>query len=167
MQYKNNDVVVYGNYGICKIKETRFTSFSPDRPKEEYFVLSSRDNKNSTYYVPVSSADSILRYPMTKSEIEELLDKSRNTYIELPENRQHRSDLFHKILLKGVSEELIASLGCLYNKRIESEEKNKKLSSTDEMIFSQAEKLLHSEFAYSLNLSADKVITFISDYLNK
>ncbi len=167
MQYKNNDVVVYGNYGICRIKETRFTSFSPDRPKEEYFVLYSRDNKNSTYYVPVSSADSILRYPMTKSEIEELLDKARNTHIEWPENRQHRSELFHRILSNGISVDLVLLLGCLYSKRLENTAKNKGLSATDEMIFSQAEKLLHNEFAYSLSLSTDKVSSFISDYLNK
>ena len=167
MQYKINDIVIYCNYGICRIKEIRFTSFSSDRPKEEYFVLSSQDNKKSTCFVPVSSADSILRYPMSEAEIESLLEQARNAHIEWPENRQRRFELFNKILSEGISVNLILLLGCLYNKRLENAAKNKTLSATDEQIFSQAEKLLHNEFAYSLKLPTDKVSTFISDCLNK
>ena len=167
MQFNKGDTVVYGIYGICKIKEIRFTSFSPDRPKEKYYVLSPDENKNSTYYVPFSSADEVLRLPMSKCEIEALIENARKIHIDWPENRQHRSECLRQIVSGGISEELIVLLGYLYTKRTELSSQNKTLPSTEEVLFSSAERLLHNEIAHSLGLSENEVCSYICELFNK
>lgn len=167
MQFNRGDTVVYGIYGICKIKEISFTSFSHDRPKEKYYVLSPSDSKNSTYYVPFSSADESLRLPMSKCDVEALIESARSRHIDWPENRQQRSDLFRQIIYGGISEELILLLGCLYTRRLELSTQNKTLSSTDEIFLTQAKTLLHSEFAYSLGLNKEEVSSYICELFNK
>ncbi len=167
MQFNKGDTAVYGIYGICRIKDVGFMSFSGDRPKEKYYILSPVDNRTSTYYVPFSSADNSIRLPMTKKDIDALIESAKKRNIDWPENRQQRSDLFRRIIAGGISEDLVLLLGCLYSKQLDLSAHNKTLSSTDENFFIQAERLLHNEFAYSLGLSKEEVINYICELYNR
>lgn len=164
MQFKTGDKVIYSGFGLCVIKNIKPMSFSSDRPKEDYLVLYPVSNPSSTFYVPEKSAQTEIRMPLNKDEILSLLEKAKKSDAVWTDNRQIRSDKFRAILSKGVSEELIALLNCLYCRREELQQQNKNLSFTDEAVFSNAEKLLHEEFAYSLKINKSEVNRFISDF---
>ena len=164
MQYNKGDNVVYGNYGVCEIRDIRLMSFSSERMKEKYYVLSPLGSKSSTYYIPVSASPEVLRLPLTKEEIDALLEKAKSIHFDWQENRQLRADRFHSVISKGISEELIALIECLYKRKQELQKNNKTLSSSDDSLFSSAEKLLTDEFSFSLEISKDEVSSYISDF---
>lgn len=164
MQYKSGDIVVYGNYGICKIKDIKPMSFSSDKKKESYYILSAENNKASTYYIPVSASESLLRQPMTKDEIDSLLRKASEINIEWQDNRQLRADRFHSIISNGITEELVALISCIYKRKQELKERNKSISSSDEALFSSAEKMLIEEFSFCLNIPEEKVNSYIGSF---
>ena len=166
MQLKKDDIVIYGNFGLCRIKNITFTSFSHDMPKESYLVLSSVSNPKSTFYVPERNAPTQLRRPLDKEEILRLLEEAKSADITWTDNRQARSDEFRAILSKGVSPQLVSLLNCLYCRREELQERNKTLCSTDEAVFSSAEKLLNEELAYSLKINKSEVNSFINSFFN-
>ncbi len=164
MQFKTGDTVVYGKFGVCKVKGVQLMTFSSDRPKENYYILTPVTNTNSTFFVPVTNSEKSLRFPLTREEIHSLLDEARATPFAWPENRQTRSDSFSACLSKGVCAELVALLNCLFQRRRCLAEQKKTLSSTDESIFANAEKLLHEEFAFSLKIPKSEINTYISNY---
>ena len=164
MQFKTGDTVIYGSFGVCSVKGLKLMSFSSDNPKENYYVLTPFSNANSTYYVPVRNSEQSLRKPMTEDEIKALLKRAKEIPFRWTDNRQTRSDAFHATLSKGVSAELVALLHGLFQRRVSLNEQKKSLSSTDEAVFSNAEKLLHEELAFSLKIPKDEVNSYISNY---
>lgn len=162
MQFKKDDIVVYKNYGVCKIKSISFLSFSSDRKKENYYVLSPLGSPNSTYYIPVCGAESSLRAPLTKEAARKLTETSKTIDLEWPENRQCRSGFFNSILSKGICPELVALIALLTDRQAELQKLNKLLSSGDEIILSKAKKLLDEELSVSLSIPKEEVISLFS-----
>ena len=161
LKIQKGDAVIYGNFDLCSVKDKTLMSFTSDAPKESYIVLSPNSSPMSTYYIPEKNADSQLRLPLTVQEITLLLERAKKLNTKWIDNRQLRSDSFRSVLSKGVSPELISLLFCLYQRREQLNARGKALSSTDEIFFSTAEKLLQEEFSYSLKINRDSVNSYI------
>ncbi len=166
-KYNVGDYVVYDVYGICRISKIEKLTFIKNKPKRDYYVLSPLNADSSTYYVPVSgdAAGDKIRLPMTEDEIRQLLTTAKNTVITWIEKRQERNDSYNRILLSGITPELVSLIGCLYNKKQQLSSVGKKLSSTDESTFFEAEKMVKEEFAFSLNIPTDKVSEYIHTFM--
>lgn len=166
-KYNVGDYVVYDVYGVCKILKIENLSFVSGTPKRSYYVLYPLNATASTYYVPVSGETSQqkLRHPMTEEEIGKLLLTAKNTVLQWIEKRQERNDHSNRILSSGITPELISLIGCLYNRKQQLCAMGKKLSSTDESTFAQAEKMVKEEFAFSLGISPDKVSQYIHTFM--
>ncbi len=159
--------VVYDIYGICRITDIKPMAFISGEKKKDYYILSVLNSPTSTYYVPVDGAEGKLRHPMTKEEIHLLLDTPGETQVSWNDNRQSRKDFFLRILDKGITPELMGLIRCLYSRRLELSANGKSLSSTDEGIFSAAEKLVREEFSFSLGIPSDEVTEYIRNYFEK
>ena len=164
MQIQKGNKLIYGTFGLCCVKDINLRSFSSNVPKERYIILSPISSPMSTYYILEKNADTLLRLPLTTEEINDLIKKAKDIRINWIDNRQLRSDNFRSVLSKGVSPELISLLHCLYQRREQLKAANKTLSSTDEAIYSSAEKLLLEEFSYSLRISKDAVNGYIGRF---
>lgn len=168
-EFNAGTCLVYDTYGICKVTKIESISFSKGTPKRPYYVLSPLNSPSSTYYVPVNgeATQTKLRLPLTQAQINTLLEKSLACNIKWIENRQERNEIFRKIVSSGITEELISLIACLFKRRSFLCEKGKKLSSTDEGIFSAAEKMVKEEFAFSLGISPDGVTEYIHTFMDK
>lgn len=156
--FQINDMVMHGTSGICKIVDIRAENFRGTQ--ENYYILQPL-HETTTIYCPVEGTKIKLRKLLTVEEIHELIrimPDAENIWIEHDSTRKER---FMAILKGGDYKELICLLKTLYAKREEKKLEGKKFHVADERIMTEAEHMLHGEFAYVLNLQEDEVIPFI------
>ncbi len=167
-QYRTGDILVYDVNGICRVTDIKKLSFVKGEPKQDYYVLVPITGTASQFYVPVGNerAVSKLRKPFTKEELDKVLSQVKNGEYQWIENRQLRSETFHSVLDRGVTADLVALIECLYCRKEALKKKGKRLSTTDESIFSAAEKLLNEEFAFVLGVEREEVSNYIVSYFN-
>ncbi|MBQ7118163.1 MAG: CarD family transcriptional regulator [Clostridia bacterium] len=165
-RFSVGETLVYDIHGLCRVREIKGMSFIKTEPKRDYYVLEPITGATSLYYVPVENerAVSKLRRPLTKDELDEVLSEVKDEDYRWIENRQLRSEVFHSVLAGGITPELISLIRCIYCRKEELSERGKRLSATDEGIFSAAEKLLNEEFAFVLGIEKEKVSEYISSY---
>ena len=166
-KYNVSDFVVYDVYGVCKILKIENLSFLSGTPKQSYYILSPLNSSASTYYVPTEgqTATQKLRSPMTEDEIHNLLLTTKNTVLYWIDKRQERNDTSNRILSSGITPELVSLVSCLYNRKNQISETGKKLTSSDESIFSQAEKIIKKEFSFSPGIPDTKVSEHIHTFI--
>ncbi len=167
--YTKGEYLVYDTYGVCEIKEIKIMRFSKTAPTDTYYVLSPLNSPNSTFYLPAKNEELLkkLRRPMSEEQIKCLLSEATGISLDWTDNRQMRNDNFQRILGGGITPELIALIRCLYERKLSLSEKGKKLSSTDEGIFTSAEKMVKEEFAFSLKTDSEKVTEYIKSYFEE
>ena len=121
--------VVYGGYGVCLVEDIRPMDLCHSGQLAPSFVLRQEDAFNSTLYVPVENSQLCqrLRRVLTKGEIHELLLESKGHQLAWPPDRQTRAERFQGILQRGVQEELILMIRCIYLKKGELQARGKKL----------------------------------------
>lgn len=102
---------------------------------------------------------------MTEDEIHNLLLTTKNTVLYWIDKRQERNDTSNRILSSGITPELVSLVSCLYNRKNQISETGKKLTSSDESIFSQAEKIIKKEFSFSPGIPDTKVSEHIHTFI--
>ena len=80
MQFKLNDMVMHCREGLATISATTKMG---DR---EYFIVHSVHGDGEAIYVPMATAESIIRPLMTSKEADELLSEMKNTSKEFNSN---------------------------------------------------------------------------------
>ncbi len=167
-RFNAGEILVYRVYGLCKVKEIKEMTFSKNEAPQEYYVLVPVSGMPSLYYVPVGNekAASRLRRPLTAEELDTVLSRVRDEKCQWIENRQLRSEFFNSVLSRGVTSELLSLIRCIYCRKSELSEKGKRLSTTDENIFSSAEKLLFEEIAFVLGIEKEKVSDYLGSYFS-
>lgn len=152
-KYKKGEFVIYGTNGIYCIEDIKELDFSKEKG-QIFYVLKPMSNKHSTVYVPVDNENLTkkMRFALTKAEIDSLLGSTKGKYMDWIEDRNGRANFFHNVLNKGVQEELLLMIHCIYDRKKQLLESNKKLSVTDENALRSAEQQIREEFTYSLSM---------------
>ena len=117
--------------------------------------------------MPVDSTKIVLKKLLSEEEIIDLLNKidfSRSVWVD---NDVIRKETFFKILKSGDRKEVILMLKELHEQRIEKERNGKRLHVNDEKILCEAEKIIHEELAFSMNISIEDVGDYIVKHINK
>ena len=166
--YEKGSYVVYGTDGICVIDDVTEMSFMAGVEKSRYYVLKPEHSSDSKVYVPAGNEKlmSKLRPLLTKQEIDMLLTGIRYKAIEWEPDRRLRTEFFHGILAKGVTEELLLMIRCIYLKKNELENVGRKLSSSDVNSLKTAEKLVEEEFACVLGIERKDVGAYIRSMIH-
>lgn len=162
--YQKDDLVVYGNTGICRVAEV-------GRPKDLPGVDESR-----LYYklVPIRSAGTIytpvdtgvfMRLALTKEEADELIEKIPDIPEDSYECRDPRmlADHYRTSLQAHTCEELVCLIKTVYFKSQNLVEKGKKPGKTDQQYRKRAEELLHEELSVALGIPFDDVPAYIEE----
>mgnify|MGYP002583101829 FL=1 len=167
-RFSRGDYVVYGTSGICMIEDIRLMKFAMDSEKSTYYVLKPESSDSSVVYVPAKNEKlmSKMREVMTKDEIDSLLLGMKDKEIGWEKDRRIRSEIFHDILVKGVTQKLLLMIRCLYMKKRELIPLGKKLPTTDENTLKSAEKLVEEEFSHVLGIPGTEVSGYIRSLLN-
>ena len=155
-----NDAVLYANYGVCTVTDIRPEHFGGD--ERLYYVLSPVYDANSTIYCPVDVPEGRLRPVMTAKEAEDLLEAVEGLNEPWIDNAQLRKENGRRILRGTDRGEMIGLIKTLYNVRAEKQRSGKKMSVSDEELLREAERILHHELAYVLQMDPSEVVGYIA-----
>ncbi|MDR3279654.1 MAG: CarD family transcriptional regulator [Synergistaceae bacterium] len=165
--YKENDTVMYSAHGICKIAE--IVEKDMGSSSMEYYVLKPIKNDGATIFVPVENKDltAKMRRVMTKEEIWALLDEMPDKDTIWMDDEFVRRVHYRDIISSGDRGELMSLVKTLYLHKQSQKAMGKRMKSADEDILKDAEKMIHDEFSYVLDIRRDEVLPIILERVNK
>ncbi len=163
--FKISDTVVHPGMGVCKITDIKSENFAKLGSKQFYIMTPIYENTQTTVYVPVDSPKITLKKLLSEEEIEKMLseiDFSKSIWIE---NDMARKDKFSQILKSGDRKDILLLIKELHLKLEEREKTGKRLHIADERILREAEKLIHQELAFSMNIKVEQVAEYIIKHM--
>ncbi|MBO5106777.1 MAG: CarD family transcriptional regulator [Clostridia bacterium] len=161
------DTVSYGTNGICRIEE--LTEMTISKVKKQYFVLIPVQNGRATVYVPTDNEMLLkkMRAVLSVKEINKMIDMAAKNPIKWIEDDIVRKEHCSNIIKSGDRYELMRLIEMLYLKREELKNTKKHFHISDEKYLCEAERLLHDEFSYTLNISKEEVPDYILSRIKK
>lgn len=161
--YKMNDVVLYGNEGVCIVSDICIKRFNGI--DDEYIVLKPVCSESSTLYIPLSNKELIdrIKKVLKKEEILELIKSMKDMNEEWINSDSLRKDRYKDVLKCGDREELVCMIKNLSEHSLQMKESGKKFHVCDERMMNDARKKLYEEFAYVLDMEFDSVQKYIED----
>ena len=166
--FKENDVIIYGTQGICRIVGIEEKTVSG--VKKNYFVLKPVNDNGPTIFVPTDNENVLkkMRRLLSKEEINKLIDSMPDEKTAWISNVNERKELYRNLLAGGDHAALIQMIKALYAQKKEREAAGKRLHSMDENFFKDAERILYNEFQYVLKLnSKTELMNYIFSRIEK
>lgn len=165
--FEKGEYIVYGQNGICMVEDTT-TLTLPDIKKDKlYYVLIPQNTSGSKIYSPVENNKVVMRKILTGEEANELID-------EMPEierlqivNDRAREETYKKAIRTCDCREWVKVIKTLYARGQDRKEQGRKMTSTDEKYFRQAEDNLFTELSIALHLKKSEVEEFIKQKIEK
>ena len=154
------DAVVYRAEGVCDVVDIRKESFGAHTDGDDYYILSPRNDANSSIYVPVHNEKltALMRPILTRGEIFALVESLCADRLDWPTESRARNALFRQILSLGDRRELIVLVLTVHERLLETIALGKKPGSIETNALSRACKLLRDEFSLSIPLPNDEAL---------
>ncbi len=163
-KFQPDEYVSYSSNGICKVISMETKTFD-DIQEEMYYKLSPLDDSRSTYYVPVSHAETLLRPLLTKQQIYALIDEMaaiKEEEAEWCDNSRQRREIFHTILHNDDYRQILQMMRSLHQQEEKKRSAGRKLAAADEAAMHAAETRLYQEFGIVLDIPPNQVHHFIT-----
>lgn len=162
MNFKVNDVVLYGTAGACRI--TNFSRQKFAGVEREYYELRPVYDEKSTLFVPADNQTLIdkMKRILSVEEIYQLIHGMPEEGEIWIDDEKKRNEKYRDIIAKGDREELIRLIKTLYLYKQRVEKKGKRLHAGDEKVLNDAQKILYDEFAHVLKINPSEVVDFIN-----
>ncbi|HAG70021.1 MAG TPA: CarD family transcriptional regulator [Lachnospiraceae bacterium] len=165
--FQKDDMVVYGSQSVCRIVNIGTLSMSMIDRKKKYYTLKPIYQRDSVVYVPVDSEKPVMRPVITKEQAQKLIKNIPNIKAAWIEKEVEREQEYKKAISSCDPEQLIMIIKTLYSRKKARIEDGKKVTVIDERYFKMAEKQLHEELAYALEIPKEEIADYISGYMNK
>ncbi|MCD8195196.1 MAG: hypothetical protein LUD22_02755 [Coprobacillus sp.] len=159
--YEVNTVVMHKREGLCTINGI------VDMGGKKYFQLNAKRGEGDNIYVPVETADGIIRPLMSKEVANSILLYMRDLSDEIIANTKQRRDYFKKKLLSGNVEDIVYLAKQLYLYNTEKDlPADVHFGSIDIELLEQATNILFDEFEYIFNLNREGIYDYINQILS-
>lgn len=163
--FAKNDLVVFGNEGVCKINDITTLDHEEAQQGKMYYILTAIDAPACKISVPVESEKSVMRSLITLEEAEQLI-------MEIPQleevrvtNERQREMAYRECMRTHECRQYARVMKTLYSRRKVRQASGKRTTSVDEKYMRLAEKALYSELAQLLGIDRDQVPDYINDRL--
>ena len=160
--YQVGAYVVKPNTGICKIEDIVLMNLGGSGEKQYYMLLPVGDER-AKLYVTVDADRSRLRPVMTKSEAKKLISEIEQIQAIWVPNDKLREQQYKEAFRSNEPEDLVGVIKNLYMRCQTRLAQGKKITSTDERYYRQAEKALYSELAFSLGMEQSEIQGIITE----
>lgn len=160
--FQVNDTVVYGSQSVCTITEICERKIGGE--KILYYILKPVFDNKSVIYVPCANPKLVekMRRILSATEIYTLIDSLQEDTLEWINDDAQRKEKYGEIIQSGDRKALAQLIRLLYLHKQHQKATGKKFHSVDEQLLDRAQKLLHEEFAYVLNINPQDVPPFIA-----
>ena len=161
--FKIKDSVIHCREGLSTIVSMN------NMNGKDYFLVSVNRTSGETIYVPVETAESIIRPLMNKKEADELLKYIKKIKKEFNSNTKQRRDAYKKMLSSGNVKEIAYLYRQLYfYEQIGGENNTEiKLGPVDIDMLSYAEGMLMDELSITYDVPRNEIKEFISKRISK
>lgn len=160
--FQVNDVVIYGNHGVCRVIGRGFLSISVADKEKEYYTLRPLYQKEAVIYVPVGGNKTVMRPVISKEEAERLIRDIPTLDALWTANERERESQYRTALKSCDCRELVKMIKALYERRSSRLKDGKKATAVDERYFRMAEEQLYQELAYTFGMEKEGVGPFIA-----
>ena len=149
--FKAGKYVVYGNVGVCQIRQVSPLKFGQ---KGLYYTLHVvHDPRDNVIYTPVSSVETgkvMIREMISREEAQKLLSHLPAEPLEWIPDLRKRNDAYSQLVSSGKTSEWARVIACLFQKQKEKMEEQRSLPRRDRELLNLAEKLFYNETAVVL-----------------
>lgn len=162
VKFKKGDMIVYGNSGVCEVKDTCAAPFANMNQGTLYYVLKplgSRDG--SMIYSPMNNQSVNMRNLMTREEAERFIDRIPSISPIIIENEKNRKLLYKQAMEMGIPEGNVSVIKTVYNRRKQLLNTRKRLPDVDSDYERMAKHCLYSELSVSLDIPYSDVEEYI------
>ena len=161
--FKINDSVIHCREGLSTIVSV---STINDR---DYFLVRTHQASEETIYVPVASAESIIRPILKEEDADKVLKYIKGLKKEFNTNTKQRRDAYKRRLSSGDVNDIAYLYRQLYfyNKIGGEENTEIKLGPVDIDMLSHAKKMLLDEFSLSYKVDRNEIEDFIEKRIKK
>ena len=160
--YQVGAYVVKPNTGICRIEDIVQMDLGGGGEKQYYMLLPVGDIK-AKLYVTVDADRTRLRPIMTKEEAEAFIGRIAGIEAIWVPNDKLREQQYKEAFRTNEPADLVGIIKNLYLRGQARLAQGKKITSTDERYFRQAENALYSELAFSLGVEQSSIQTIITE----
>ncbi len=164
--FNTGDMVMHPGAGVCRIDSITEESFGGTMPRKYYVLKTVYDSSQTVIHLPVDSDKVKLRKLLTQEDIKEII---RSVSVKEPfwvDNSVQRKETFAHILQEGDHAKILQMICEIHIKKNEKEQTGKKLYVADSKVLQMAERIIHQEFAHTLNIAPDEVADFIMNELD-
>lgn len=165
--FQVNDLIVYGNHGVCKVEDVGTLSISMADKQKQYYTLRPVYQRESVIYAPVDNNKTIMRFVLSKEEVEALIQDIPNIESVWIGNEREREVQYRAALQTCDCRELVKIIKTLYQRKKLRIQDGKKVTVVDEKYFRQAEEQLYGELAFALEMPKDEVGAYITDSIQQ
>lgn len=162
--FQVNDLVVFGNHGICKVKAIGSLEMSAADEDRLYYTLKPlyEEEQQSAVYTPVDNQKTPLRAASTKEEALRLIERIPEIETIWVADERQREGQYKEIILNNDCEGWLQMVKTLHLKRQKRISEGKKNTAKDDFYFKMAEELLCGELAAVLEWDKAMVKSVIS-----
>lgn len=159
--FKVEDFVIYGNNGVCKVKEIGPVDISGIPKTRLYYTLVPVYSKGSEIHTPVDNNKVTLRAVIEREEAKELIADMGNIEILWFAEDKKRENVFRDVIRTCDCREWIKVIKTTYLNKQSRIAEGKRVTASDEKYLHIAEDYLYGELAVALNVKKDQVGEFI------
>jgi len=162
-----NDLVVYGNSGVCRINEIGCPEFAASGSGNTYYTLSPLYSRNSVIYCPEEKAAGMMRPVLSGEEARVLIEQIPEIGVIEEENHRAIFEKFDQAIKSNDCCEWVRIIKTVHRKKVNEANKGKKVSQSDRRYMKQAEDLLYGELAVTLSLPKEEVERYIVEKVSE
>ena len=161
--FKVNDSVIHCREGLSTIVAMN------NMNGKDYFLVSVNRSSGETIYVPVDTANNIIRPLMNKKDADDLLIYIKKIKKDFNSNTKQRRDAYKKMLSSGNVKEIAYLYRQLYfYEKIGGENNTEiKLGPVDIDMLTYAQNMLMDELSITYEVKRDEVKDFIEKRISK
>jgi CarD family transcriptional regulator len=160
--YKVNDLIVYGNEGVCKVEAIEVMNVTAVANDRLYYVLKPL-YRNGTVFTPVDTKV-FMRPVISADDAQEIIEQIPSIETDvLYSSANLLSDHYDKAMERHDCKYLIQVIKTVYLKNQIAATKNKKVSETDRRYMKKAEDMLYGEFAVVLEMPKNDVKAYVEE----
>lgn len=161
--YQIGDRIMYGNTGVCVVKDITTLDLRGVDKNKRYYVLVPL-YQDGVIHTPVENNKVPIRPVISRGEAEKLVDR-------IPEVKAAVCHEKNLTALRNHYQECMGTYACsdlvemtmsIYAKKRDAERQQKKFGQTDEKYLRRAEDLLFGELSVALDVPRDKVQDYIA-----
>lgn len=162
--YQVNDLIVYGNHGVCRITGIGTPAIPIADKNRQYYTLRPAYQREEVIYAPVENNKTVMRPILTRQEADRLIDEIPKLNTVWIVNEREREAQYKAAIRTCDCKELVRIIKTLYQRKRERIQSGKKVTVVDDRYFHQAEEQLYGELAIVLDMPKEAVSDYIAGH---